>query len=156
MERLKRMKDCLVSYTEEQLNHLEEVDAQELGEAIDMIKDLEEAMYYCSITKAMEQSERDIDREEGKLYYTEPWPRMEMPIRKKNPYDGRSTIRRRTYMESKELHHDKAVKLKELEDYVNDLGEDMVEMIQGASPEEKQMLEKKLTQLATKISQLNV
>ena len=42
---------------EGQMTHLDEVDTKELGEAIDMIKDLEEAMYYCTITKAMEQKE---------------------------------------------------------------------------------------------------
>ena len=42
---------------EGQMANLDEVDTKELGEAIDMIKDLEEAMYYCTITKAMEQKE---------------------------------------------------------------------------------------------------
>ena len=42
---------------ESQMTNLDEVDTKELGEAIDMIKDLEEAMYYCTITKAMEQKE---------------------------------------------------------------------------------------------------
>jgi hypothetical protein len=32
---------------------LSEVDTKELGEAIDMIKDLEEAIYYCTVTEAM-------------------------------------------------------------------------------------------------------
>jgi hypothetical protein len=32
---------------------LGEVDTKELGEAIDMIKDLEEAIYYCTVTEAM-------------------------------------------------------------------------------------------------------
>ena len=30
---------------------IREVDTKELGEAIDMIKDLEEAIYYCTVTK---------------------------------------------------------------------------------------------------------
>jgi hypothetical protein len=36
------------------MTHLDSVDAKELGEAIDMIKDLSEAIYYCTITEAME------------------------------------------------------------------------------------------------------
>jgi len=39
------------------MGNLHQVDTHELGEVIDMIKDLEEALYYCSITKAMEESQ---------------------------------------------------------------------------------------------------
>lgn len=38
---------------------------------------------------------------------------------------------------------------------MQELSEDIVEMIEGASPEEKQMLEKKMTHLTSKIAQLN-
>ena len=44
------------------------------------------------------------------------------------------------YMESKELHQDKAKQLKDLETYMNELTNDMTEMIKGTSPEEKQLL----------------
>jgi len=70
-----------------QMGNLKDVDAKELGEAIDMLKDLEEAMYYCTITEAMKEkgkekekeyhyytqpmyNERDMDREKGRMYYT--------------------------------------------------------------------------------------
>jgi len=39
---------------------------------------------------------------------------------------------------------------------MQELTTDMVEMIQGASPEEKQLLEKRISSLATKIGQVNV
>lgn len=39
--------------------NLKETDTEELGQAVDMIKDLEEAIYYCTITKAMEKSEKE-------------------------------------------------------------------------------------------------
>ena len=55
MEKYKTMKDTLVAQVQAQLGNLQEVDAKELGEVVDMIKDLEEAMYYCSIVKAMEE-----------------------------------------------------------------------------------------------------
>jgi hypothetical protein len=58
---------------------------------------------------------------------------------------------RRNYMESKEIHNDKHVQMKELESYVKELSEDLMEMIEGASVEEKQLLQKKLATLATKI-----
>lgn len=82
-KRIKHMLETLTSCVENQLTHLENTDTKELGEAIDMIKDLEEAMYYCTVTKAMtEQSEhekhysqpvymRDIDRDYGRMYYEE-------------------------------------------------------------------------------------
>ena len=56
MEQLKNIKHSLVSLVQTQLGDLKKTDAKELGEVVDMIKDLEEAMYYCSITKAMEEA----------------------------------------------------------------------------------------------------
>lgn len=44
---------------------VEEIDTKELGEAVDMIKDLAEAEYYARISKAMEESEKE-DEEEAK------------------------------------------------------------------------------------------
>ena len=69
---------------------------------------------------------------------------------------GRSPVTRRMYMESKQLHKDKTEKVKELEKYMQELSEDIVEMIDGASPEERQVLEKKMTSLTNKIAQLNL
>jgi hypothetical protein len=40
---------------DEEMHDLERVSANELGEVIDMIKDLSEAMYYSSIVAAMEK-----------------------------------------------------------------------------------------------------
>ena len=59
------------------------------------------------------------------------------------------------YMEAKETHQDKSVQMKELEKYVQELAQDMVEMVEGASAEEKQYLSKKISALATKLTQLN-
>lgn len=55
MERLKSMKEQLVSVVQTQLGDIKSVDAKELGEAIDMIKDLAQAIYYCTITEAMDE-----------------------------------------------------------------------------------------------------
>lgn len=54
-------------------------------------------------------------------------------------------------MESKEMHRDKASQIKELEKYMQELTQDMVEMIEDASPEERQYLEKRVSALASKI-----
>ena len=64
MERLKAMKESLMGCVEGQIHgHLNEVDAKELGEAVDMIKDLSEAIYYCTITEAMEKGDEEKCRQ---------------------------------------------------------------------------------------------
>ena len=50
---------------------LKSVDAHELGEAIDMIKDLAEAAYYCTITEAMKERKENTENNEVRSYYTE-------------------------------------------------------------------------------------
>ena len=197
MERLKNMKETLMSCVQGQMTHLETVDTKELGEVIDMIKDISEALYYCTITEAMEGKEekgkehhhyyteqryypvdsRMMDREYGKMYYNgngsnsssngnnaredgtrrfhEEFSQRELPFEMRDEREGRSHMSRKTYMEAKEMHQDKNVKLKELEKYMQELSNDMVEMIQGATPEEKQLLEKRLTALGSKIGQIN-
>ena len=58
-EKLQWMKDSLICVVENQLCNLNEVDTEELGEAIDMIKDLEEAIYYCTVTEAMNNPKKE-------------------------------------------------------------------------------------------------
>ena len=215
MERLKHMKETLTCLIENQMSHLDQVDTKELGEAIDMIKDLEEAIYYCTITEAMEGKEkgqkqpheeyyyrerydRDMDRHEGRMYYPYPVPmyysegsgssqgsssnsssgsgrsnsgnnnsstnyssggmrnfsEREVPMEMYDHREGRSPRNRRMYMEAKETHQDKVTQMRELEKYMQELSQDIVDMISDASPEEKQYLEKKLTTLASKVQQM--
>lgn len=60
MEKLKRLKEMLMDgVASETSRGLQSVNKEELGEAIDMIKDIEEIIYYCSITKAMEEKEKE-------------------------------------------------------------------------------------------------
>ena len=204
MDRLKSMKDTLMSCVQGQLTHLDTVDTKELGEAIDMIKDLEEAIYYHTITDAMkeknpeqqqhhhyyteyrmpqERDYRDMDRRYGKMYYPVEehryYPSMmyypgqengssssnsssqgsnssrgyeEYPMTMwRDRREGQSHLSRKNYMESKEMYKDKAVHMKELDKYIQELGKDITEMIEDSSPEEKQMLQQKITALASKI-----
>ena len=179
-KRIEYMKETLMSAIENQLGHIESVDAKELGEVVDMVKDLEEALYYCTITKAMQKKEengyipeerryywgRDIDRPYyNRMYYggrtgsshgdsgymERPYPMSEG----RDSREGRSGSSRKMYMETKEMHGDKMTNLKELEHYMKDLSEDVTEMIADASPEEKQLLQRKLTSLVNKISQVD-
>lgn len=57
MEDLKAIKKCLINQVQNECSDLKKVNTKELGEVIDMIKDLEEAMYYCAIIKAMEKGQ---------------------------------------------------------------------------------------------------
>lgn len=199
MEQLKAMKEQLISIVQGQLAHTDSVDTKELGEAVDMIKDLAEAIYYCSITEAM-----DENKDKGNTYYYTTYrpdmmtrydeifdpnrmfyggqgssnssggSRMYRTGRRINPvyyqpdyreYDypeqmmpdhdpreGRARKSRRMYMESKELHKDSATQMKELEKYIQDLSKDVTEMIEHATPEEKQLLQQKIMTLSTKIN----
>ena len=47
MERLKSIKDNLIAAV--QCQDISSADAKEMGEVVDMIKDIEEAIYYCTI-----------------------------------------------------------------------------------------------------------
>ena len=177
MHRLYDMKNCLISAAQSQMGNLQDCNAEELGEVIDMIKDLEEAIYYCTITKAMndkeennhsqyrmyykERGEHDYDNSSSYINYpridkyndksNEPYREREFPLEMRDTREGRSPARRRMYMESKELHKDKVTAMKELEEYMQELSSDICEMIEDASPEEKQLLQKKIIALSNKI-----
>lgn len=194
MEHLKEIKRQLVAQVESQMGDLRCVDTQELGDVIDMIKDLAEACYYCSVTEAMEDAKENeekrstyyymekylpyypYDRKDeyykgrmyyndsgsgrgssqtgnnessgssGRNYYEEPYPMVW-----KDEREGRSGPKRRMYMESKATHQDSAKKIQELESYMKELTNDMMEMIADASPEEKAVVQKKVSTLATKL-----
>lgn len=61
-EQLKAFKETLISKV--MSANLDECNAKELGEVVDMIKDIEEAEYYCSIVKAMEDSKKNSEDQE--------------------------------------------------------------------------------------------
>jgi hypothetical protein len=65
--------------------------------------------------------------------------------------EGRSGNSRRMYMESKEMHEGKEKQMAELEKYMQELSGDIMEMINDATPEEKQILSQKMSTLAEKI-----
>lgn len=254
-KRLMAMKQGLASAIEAQLCNIGEVDCEELGCAIDMLKDLEEALYFCTITEAMNgegKNKGNVEIEyEGKqknghsqmngndqMYYpmymnggsqmyaggnggSQAYmgnsPMMyanrgsssdgggsyyggsngggsqsyyggdggsyyggneqmyyqgrdsqgrftsgrgssrsnysEPMMMERDEKEGRSYMNRKMYMEAKGSK-DKATQLRELEKYMQELTGDMVEMIQDASSEEKQYLEKKISALASKIGQM--
>lgn len=164
-----------------------------------MIKDLEEAIYYCTIVESMKEQKEEQEKEkymmpyvynmgggtrympnrymdmsQGRMYYEDyerngnegrdgnsmngrryadgngssyggnrsnSGGRREYPIEIRDSREGMSPITRRMYMESKEMHKDKNVRMQELEKYMHELTKDLAEMVEGASVEEKQMLQ---------------
>lgn len=68
--------------------------------------------------------------------------------------EGRSHMHRKTYIEAKEMKKEKAIQLRELEKYMTELSNDIVEMIADTSSDEKAYIEKKMTALATKIGSM--
>ena len=108
-----------------------------------MIKDLKEAIYYEIVTKAMEADDS---------YKTEKSDYHQSDSR--SDYEGKSPHSRQLYIEAKHMNKDKAIQLRELEKYVQELSQDVIDMIADSSPEEKQYLEKKITALASKIGQM--
>ena len=73
IERLKTMKEAFMCAVESQMYNLAEVDAEELGEVVDMIKDLSEAVYYCEVAEAMEKAEKEgKNHQQEMMYYTPP------------------------------------------------------------------------------------
>lgn len=197
IEKLKSIQECLANAAEAQIYDLKNVDAQELGEVIDIIKDIEETIYYCTVTKAMKDSEkykgeemmyytpmyretRDHNGGQGhdmsRMYYNgsngsssggyssgrsnsngsnSQYSEREFPGAFQDMREGRSPRSRRMYMEAKETKQDKATQMKELEHYMQELAQDVTEMIEGSSPEERQYLSKKISALATKLTQSN-
>lgn len=65
--------------------------------------------------------------------------------------EGRSGQSRKGYMEAKEQGKDKQQKMKELEEYMKSMAEDLTEAIEGATPEERAMAKNKLSVLAQKM-----
>ena len=66
--------------------------------------------------------------------------------------EGQSGRARKGYMEAKELHKDNPQKMKELENYMRELANDVTGMIHDASQEEKNMMKSKMQELLTKIN----
>ena len=89
---------------------------------------------------------RDMDRESGRLYFSE-------PITMESRYDKA----KRGYEESKMTHKEntpesKQAKMKDLEMYLKELSEDVTQLLADATPEERSMVKNKMQVLTQKIS----
>lgn len=191
---IEKLSECAKSEME---SGIENVDTCEMGKVVDMMKDLSEAMYYRTLTNAMDESNleetlemferygdgrrfydkyryadgrfapkgrgtyrrgydepyyhmtpemyrehdpewyRDMDRNDGKMYYTE-------PITMESRYDKA----KRMYTETKAKHNsgsveDKQLTLKEGEKMLNVIIDELMEMVSDATPEMKNMIKTK-------------
>ena len=92
--------------------------------------------------------DRDIDREYGRMYYTEPTTTHTA----ESGYDRA----KRMYTETKEMHkgntaEDKEQKMKSLDSYMKELSTDITSMIGDMSQEERNLLRTKLSTLVSKV-----
>ena len=88
---------------------------------------------------------RDMDKENGRMYYTEPMYT-----------ESRYESAKRAYTESKELHkgnepQDKEAKMRELEMYMKEMSDDLLNLMKGMSQEEMNMAKSKLSVLVSKM-----
>lgn len=122
--------------------------------------------------------QRDMDRGYGRMYFDEdmiPSEYRDASKRVASPYDGmffvsnmgrtghdgmgmqhdsrmgKSGMSRRTYMESKEMGKDKETKIKDLDKYLDELKEDMMEMVKGMTSDEKVMWQQRLSNMANNL-----
>lgn len=96
---------------------------------------------------------RDMDLSSGRMYYTEPMYRdsdMMTEHYVRDAREGNSPLTRKHYMEIKNSD-DKIAKAKELELYIKELGEDITDMLNNATTEEKTLVKQKLTTLVNKM-----
>lgn len=88
---------------------------------------------------------RDVDRKDGKMYFTE-------PVTMESRYEKA----KRGYKEAKHAHasntaEDKQAKMKDLEMYLKELSEDVTQLLSDATPEERAMVRGKMQVLTQKI-----
>lgn len=91
---------------------------------------------------------RDMDKSQGKMYYSEPIA----PHVSESNYDRA----KRHYTETKEMHkgastEDKEHKMKALDMYIRELSGDISELLNDMTPDERNLLRTKMSNLASKL-----
>ena len=91
---------------------------------------------------------RDMDKSRGKMYYSEPIA----PHVSESNYDRA----KRHYTETKEMHkgastEDKEHKMKALDGYIRELSGDISELLNDMTPDERNLLRTKMSNLASKL-----
>lgn len=146
MEKLKCIKHKLVDAVYNELSKdIHCINTEELGEAVDMIKDISKALYYCSVVEEMEESKETMNyffpvRELSphKFYYTEPWEKGHMMME--------------DYLKDKEKHTDEKMAMEDLEKYLDQVTKEVTRMAEHANAEEKTLMHQKVSHLVTKLA----
>lgn len=164
-----------------------DINTKELGEVVDMMKDLSEVKknkaeekYYCALVDAMEDSQYGVDYDEyGRMGYSsnrmmnrsarrgyEPDMRNMEYSEGRMSYSGNGRGSRNSssnnggrygyshndFMMAKEQYSNsdpqgKNMRMQKLKEYTDDLTESAKELVDGMSPEEKQMWKSKLNNI---------
>ena len=155
MKRLKAIKDTLLCAIEDQMcGNLALVNTKELGEVVDMVKDISETMYYCSVVEAMGETSTSKSKATTPNHYTDQMAITAIPYGKHEEWDereGKSPLKRKEYLIAKEEHKEKDMLLHELDEYLHELSSDLTEIFDKAMPEEKVMLKTKITAMLEKM-----
>lgn len=162
IERIHKMQECL---TEKAVNELEKgvenVDTSEMGQVVDMIKDLAEAEYHSIISKAMKKADEEEEEYDKELlrslkaeYGEESGRRYYDQYRYANGRfapKGRGT--RRGYEEPPYYHM--PVNYNDMEYmrdmYIRELSGDISELLNDMTPDERNLLRTKMSNLASKL-----
>ena len=157
MEKLEKIKCTLLDGIDMALSQgLNNVDATEMGYAIDMLKDIASTEYYEAVLKEMKESGtrmtakkykdmsvdelRDIDREMGRMYYTET---QTMQNKKEPPM----LAHRGQYLNAKTNKLSQHERIEKLGKYLDALAEDIETMVDGGSAEEMTLVRTKMQNL---------
>ena len=128
----------LICEVETQMEDLENVCTKELGEVVDMIKDLSKAIYYDVVTEAM------LEVDELTSEITDEPRHAKTTKQHHSAYEKYSTL--------KTNNSDQAMLIKELDEFMSAFQTDVMKILEIATPEEKQYMHKKMTILANKIA----
>ena len=107
-----------------------------------------EPLYHMPVNYNDMEYMRDIDKSQGKMYYSEPIA----PHVSESNYDRA----KRHYTETKEMHkgvstEDKEHKMKALDMYIRELSGDISELLNDMTPDERNLLRTKMSNLASKL-----
>ena len=109
---------------------------------------LQQPLVPTQMSGATQQAIRDMDKRQGKMYYSEPIA----PHVSESNYDRA----KRHYTETKEMHkgastEDKEHKMKALDMYIRELSGDISELLNDMTPDERNLLRTKMSNLASKL-----
>lgn len=144
--------DDLKDFTEIVKNIVEFDKEYLIVEAMENAKDdyrrYTEPLYHIPVNYNDMEYMRDMDKSRGKMYYSEPIA----PHVSESNYDRA----KRHYTETKEIHkgastEDKEHKMKALDMYIRELSGDISELLNDMTPDERNLLRTKMSNLASKL-----